>query len=959
MTTLAKLSLLSLSLALAMAVFRGQVGAQQPQPVAPTPEQQRWIDDLKAGKEVGAAAAKLYYGQVKAAYPLYFDVYSKAEPDLKIQLLGFMANRKMPQWDEALHLAAADQRPALRVAALRYFHYLDADKPTIDRLQTTLGDGDREVRWMAAQALAKMPAALNELYDDVAPWLEGPDPLLHQPLLANIVVTDDSVESLEPYWILALTSNKAMTRMAAAEGLQRMRTFDPTAPRNRRIDIEPSPLPAIALRTLLLELGHEDPVRAGATMYALDAIWHPELEKRVVALLKSNDLRVRVRAADMLRKRKISFSPADLTWASPDSPVDEATVLFILGTLSRVQTPGTADVLAQGLQNPSPRIRQAAVYAIENQPVDDSRDALTKVALVHPQDPNVRRRAAVVLGRRGDKQALAALDDVAANDADPAVREAAKRAAAIVGGRDLSEFLVDRKQLMADVESRVNRKFDRAPGKIPELKDGVFALESHKQLFVDDLILESRGTTQRVQHSFKKDPRNPVFEQEYPWERQGVLNFVSSVHYDPQTRLFTAWYHSMLGEPDGKKGELGRTPLIAYSDDGIRWQRPLIGQKEYLGSKVNNVVPMANNIVPIPDAKDPAKRFAGYLYSPEKNALAVSYSPDGLAGWSEFKAVCGGGRDVVTACRDELGGGYFSFMKWRLGTWNRRAAWAAWGPTPDAMTRGPINITADLDDDAGSADRVAAAFPVLDFVQANQLHTEIYEVTPFIYEGHYFGLPMRFDVSGKGGGNVDGLTDVMLIASRDKQGKNGWQRPGGKQAPPLLALGKWGEWDSGQIYGPNGLLVVDDEIVLYYSGACFGHEPAGSKSDGEGNPAYRAAIGRATLRLDGLVSLHADADDAEIATKLVTFTGSQLQVNVACPKGMLRVELRDALGNPIPGFTFEDCDRFTGDALRHVVSWHAKTDLSALAGKPIQVRFQLTNGDLYAMQFTGGAAGGK
>jgi len=80
----------------------------------------------------------------------------------------------------------------------------------------------------------------------------------------------------------------------------------------------------------------------------------------------------------------------------------------------------------------------------------------------------------------------------------------------------------------------------------------------------------------------------------------------------------------------------------------------------------------------------------------------------------------------------------------------RGAAWAAWGPTPDAMTRGPININADLDDDAGSADRIAAAYPVLDFVQADQFHTEIYEVTPFIYEGHYFGLPAAVAVSRRG-----------------------------------------------------------------------------------------------------------------------------------------------------------------------------------------------------------------
>jgi HEAT repeat protein len=924
----------------------------------PTPEQQRWIDDLKAGKEVGLNAAKLYYAGVKPAYPLYYDVWSKAEPDLKIQLLGFIANRKMPRWEEALHASAAHDAAAMRVAAFRYFHYLPADEKAIDRLQAALGDADREVRWHAASALARMPEAVVALEEEVRAMFDDDavEPLLLQPLLANIVPSDDVVTGLEPFWVGALIGREPMVRMAAAEGLQRLRTFDPTTKRNieeAKLGLDSDPIRHLAVERLLKDLGAESDAEAGAAMYCLVTIWNPEIAERVAALLKDDDLRRRARAAEVLRKRKIAFDPAALRPVFEQA--HETTQLFVCGTLGRVQTAVCAPVVALGLASKYAMVRRAAIYSLENLPADASGPILVQ-ALRHAE-ADVRRRASIVLGRRGDKTAVKELDRVAVSDADLEVREAARRAVAIVGGRDLATVLVDRTKVRADSANRVDRKFDRAAGAIPTLVDGVYQLRSHKQLFVDDLIVESIGTAKRVVHPFKKDPRNPVFEQEYPWERQGTLNFVSSVHYDPEQRLFTAWYHSMLGAPDGKKGELGRTPLIAYSADGIHWQRPLIGEREYAGSKVNNVVGMANNIVPLPTAKDPAKRYAGYLYHPEKNAMAVAYSADGISGWSEFKGVCGGGRDVVTACRDDLGDGYFSFMKWRFGAWNRRAAWAAWGSTPDAMTRGPINITADLNDDAGSADRIAAAYPTLDFVQANQFHTEIYEVTPFIYEGHYFGLSMRFDVSGKGGGNVDGITDVTLISSRDKQGKQGWQRPGGDKAsggaamPSLLTLGKWGEWDSGQIYGPNGLLVVDDEIVFYYTGACFGHEPEGSKSDGEGNPAYRAAIGRATLRLDGLVSLQAGSAEATMTTKLVSFTGKHLQVNAACPQGALRVELVDALGKPIPGFAFADCDPFTGDALRHIVSWHGRSEVSSLAGKTLQVRFQLRNGDLYAMQF--------
>ena len=40
----------------------------------------------------------------------------------------------------------------------------------------------------------------------------------------------------------------------------------------------------------------------------------------------------------------------------------------------------------------------------------------------------------------------------------------------------------------------------------------------------------------------------------------------------------------------------------------------------------------------------------------------------------------------------------------------------------------------------------------------------------------------------------------------------------------------------------------------------------------------------------------------------------------------------------------------TADAIAHTVSWKGG-DLSALAGKPVQLRFELKDTDLYALQF--------
>ena len=59
----------------------------------------------------------------------------------------------------------------------------------------------------------------------------------------------------------------------------------------------------------------------------------------------------------------------------------------------------------------------------------------------------------------------------------------------------------------------------------------------------------------------------------------------------------------------------------------------------------------------------------------------------------------------------------------------------------------------------------------------------------------------------------------------------------------MLELGRWGEWDSVRFYGPNRLMVINDQIVLYYTGYTHGHESAdyryGTPAEGcPGEPYY-------------------------------------------------------------------------------------------------------------------------
>jgi hypothetical protein len=69
------------------------------------------------------------------------------------------------------------------------------------------------------------------------------------------------------------------------------------------------------------------------------------------------------------------------------------------------------------------------------------------------------------------------------------------------------------------------------------------------------------------------------------------------------------------------------------------------------------------------------------------------------------------------------------------------------------------------------------------------------------------------------------------------------------------------------------------------------------------------------------------------------------------------VEILDASGNAVPGYTAADCDPINGDPLHHVVTWRGRADLGSLRGRSIRLRFTSRSTDLYAFGFRTGSAG--
>ena len=175
-----------------------------------------------------------------------------------------------------------------------------------------------------------------------------------------------------------------------------------------------------------------------------------------------------------------------------------------------------------------------------------------------------------------------------------------------------------------------------------------------------------------------------------------------------------------------------------------------------------------------------------------------------------------------------------------------------------------------------------------------------------------------------------------------------WTRPERRAFIPVSETP--GAWNYTNVQSAaGGCLIVGDRLYFYVS------------ARGKGRVA-----GLATLRRDGFASMDAGGTDFKsvlqatagtLTTRVLTFQGKYLFVNLDAPHGQLRVEILDAVGRPIVPFTRDNCVPVHGDHTLARVRWQGATDLSALAGRPVRFRFHLTDGKLYAFWVSPDASG--
>ena len=157
----------------------------------------------------------------------------------------------------------------------------------------------------------------------------------------------------------------------------------------------------------------------------------------------------------------------------------------------------------------------------------------------------------------------------------------------------------------------------------------------------------------------------------------------------------------------------------------------------------------------------------------------------------------------------------------------------------------------------------------------------------------------------------------------------------------LIPRGAEGSYDKDCVRPPSNIITRNDEHWIYYLAT---NERWGARQ-------WDARLALAKLRLDGFFYLEAREKPGTIVTRPFELKGDKLQVNVDASAGLVRVELLDAQGHPVPSFSGDAAKTHRNvDHLKLEPEWRGQTSLSSLKGKVIRLRFHLENARLYSFR---------
>ena len=462
-------------------------------------------------------------------------------------------------------------------------------------------------------------------------------------------------------------------------------------------------------------------------------------------------------------------------------------------------------------------------------------------------------------------------------------------------------------------------------------KATVIDIGSRRELFVDDFLIERMTDAALKLH--KPEPHDVVLVCDAPWEGNTCAYFTffrdddrfrayyRGLHYRKSSQHSQPPVTKGVGGQLLTKGELAHPQVTCYAEskDGNTWTKPQLGLREFSGSKDNNIVwattPVSHNFTPFKDGNPACAPDARYkalaidtttLNGKKKDCLNAFKSPDGIHWMLLQEAV------ITTGSFDSQ-----NLAFWDSARGEYRAYWRSGAPTGERGVR--TATSKDFIRWENQAD--------LKYGDSPPEHLYTNAVMPYFRAPHLFiGFPTRFDPKTE-------QVEPVFMTSRDGVRFRRWAE---ELIPITAPKDRDGNRSNYMTWGLLQLPGNDRELSVYAT---------------EANLRVATRVRRFTFRIDGFVSVHA-AGKGELLTKPLHFAGRTLELNCrTAAQGSINVEIQDADGKPLPGFALADSQPMSGDEIVHHVNWKGGSDVSALAGKPVRLRFMLRDADLYSFRF--------
>lgn len=469
-------------------------------------------------------------------------------------------------------------------------------------------------------------------------------------------------------------------------------------------------------------------------------------------------------------------------------------------------------------------------------------------------------------------------------------------------------------------------------------------ISTRLELFWDNFLMDASLTTAALKN-FSPVKREKVFTCGMPWEGDGC-DYFNLFHDDGLYRMYYLAWSATRG------GQVIRDPDVrvcyAESADGLTWTKPDLGICEYEGSRDNNIILDRNtqkfdNFYVFRDTNPNCQQEAQYKaitgdHSAAGRYLRAYYSADGIHFTRQHHLAFSDYYDTLnTAFYDPRISLYVAYVRgFHGGEFGTGVRDIRRMTSPDFIHWSDSEQIAFHDD--------------LDI----PLYTNavsMYARAPHIYTG----FPTRYIERKTWSKNYDrlcgaekrrkrfqataryglALTDCIFMTSRDGRC---WTRYHDAFLRPGPENGR--NWVYGDCYPAVGM--VETESADRGAGKELSMFVFENHWQGIAVELYRY-----TIRLDGFAAVSAGWQPKTVTTKPLIFSGDTLTLNFATSaRGSLYVTITDDEGNYI------ESGELFGDNTARAVDFGG--DLSAFSGKPVVIRFEMTECDLFSMQFTAG-----